>query len=180
MTGLQRIRSIIIGCLMMACGILILVIPNLGYGIVALILSVAMLLYGIRTLVYYFTMARNMVGGRGILYIGVIVLDLGIFTLTIADNGTVFIIIYLLTIHLFSGLVDILRALEAKRILAPFWKHKLSYGIVNIVIAVAAFISGVILRSTDMLVYIYSAGLIYSAISRIITAFRKTAIVYIQ
>ena len=36
------------------------------------------------------------------------------------------------------------------------------------------------IRMANMAVYIYAAGLIYSAVIRIITAFRKTAMVYIQ
>ena len=121
-----------------------------------------------------------MVGGRGILYIGVIILDLGIFTLTIVDNPTSFVVAYLLTIHLFAGLVDILRSLESKRISAPSWKFKLSTGIVNIVVAIAAFVFGMVHRSLEVLSIIYGLGLFYSAITRIITAFRKTAIAYIQ
>jgi hypothetical protein len=35
-------------------------------------------------------------------------------------------------------------------------------------------------KDKDMLVYIYASGLLYSAAVRIVNAFRKTAIVYIQ
>lgn len=165
---------------MILCSVLIVYYPSVGLYFIIAILSISLTLYGIRTLIYYFSMARHMVGGRGILYLGVVILDFGIFTMTIADNPTSFVIIYLLAIHLFSGLVDILRALEAKRISAPSWKFKFSSGVVNIVVAIAAFVFGTFLKSLDVIVYIYAAGLIYAAISTIITAFRKTAIAYIQ
>ena len=121
-----------------------------------------------------------MVGGQAILYRGVMILDLGIFTLTIADNPTVFVIIYLLLIHLFSGVIDILRALEEKGVQAPSWRFKFGSGVVNIVLALLAFIAGTVMKSMETLVYIYCLGLFYSASARIISAFRRTAIVYIQ
>jgi hypothetical protein len=46
--------------------------------------------------------------------------------------------------------------------------------------AVIALVSGVILGSMNTVVYIYSAGVIYSGIMKIAGSFRRTAIVYIQ
>ncbi len=180
MTIFQRIKTASAGFLMILCGIIMIYDPNLGYLLTALILSVSLTLYGIRILVYYFTLARHMVGGRGILYIGIVVLDLGIFTLTIVDNTSIYILVYLLAFNLFSGLVDILRALEARRTASPRWKLKFSTGIVSILIGVAAFIAGVIFKSENLLVILYCVGLFTSAAARIYTAFRKSAIVYIQ
>ena len=39
---------------------------------------------------------------------------------------------------------------------------------------------GIVLRSADLVVYIYCAGLCYAGIMRMISAFRRTAIVFIQ
>ena len=83
---------------------------------------------------------------------------------------------YLIAVHAFSGFVDVTRALEAKRLSAPSWKLNFSTGVVNIILAVLCI---VFLRLESIAVYIYSAGLIWSAIARIITSFRKTAVVYI-
>ncbi|MCR5503248.1 MAG: DUF308 domain-containing protein [Lachnospiraceae bacterium] len=180
MTIFQRIRSVIIALVMILSGVLMLCLPDIGYAVAALILSISLLLYGIRTLIYYFTLARHMVGGRGILYIGIVVLDLGIFTLTVADNMEIYILLYLLAFRLFSGLVDILRALEARRYESPGWKSKLAVGIVNILMALLALAAGIVFRSEELLVVLYCAGLFGSALARIATAFRKSAIVYIQ
>ena len=180
MTALQRTRNIITGIFMIASCIVLLCFPEVGYLFVMFILSLSLVVSGLKTLLYYFTMARKMVGGQAILYRGVMILDLGIFTLTIADNPTVFVIIYLLLIHLFSGVIDILRALEEKGVQAPSWRFKFGSGVVNIVLALLAFIAGTVMKSMETLVYIYCLGLFYSASARIISAFRRTAIVYIQ
>ncbi len=180
MTILQKTRNILTALIMLAFCALLIYLPEDGSGLVLMILSFSLVIYGIRTLNYYFSMARHMVEGRGILYLGIIILDLGIFSVTVADNSDFFVIVYLLTIYLFGGIVDILRAFEAKNLSASSWKFKLSSGIVNIIIALIALISSTFFKSPRVLVYIYCAGLVYSAIARIITVFRKSAIVYIQ
>ena len=72
-----------------------------------------------------------------------------------------------------------LRALEARKLEAPDWKLKLPVGIVNIGFAAAALVFGLLLGNMRDLTWIYAAGLIYSALENLISAFRKTAIVYI-
>jgi hypothetical protein len=180
MTAFQKIKNIVIAIFMLIGSAIIFWVPEDGITLIVLILSISLIINGLRNIIYYFTMARHMVGGRSILYTGVIIFDLGVFSLSVSDNSDRFVILYMLIIHMFSGLVDILRALESKRMSAPSWRFKFSSGVVNIAIAIAAFVSGYMFKSLTLIAYIYSAGLIYSAISRIITAFRKTAIVYIQ
>jgi len=173
----QRIKNILIGLLMILGSIILIAFPEDGLLIVAGVLSLSLFIYGIKTLIYYLTMARHMVGGRIILYIAVIVLDFGMFTMMMTNIPKMYIALYLLAIYAFSGAIDILRALEAKKYQSSAWKLKLISGIINIVIAILCV---VFIGSTNMIVYLYCAGLIYSAVVRIATAFRKTAIVYIQ
>ena len=135
-----------------------------------------MVIYGIRSLVYYFTMARHMVGGKYSLYLGVIALDFGMFTLAMSDIPRLYIAIYLMFCHAFSGVIDIMRGLEA-RSYEGSWKLTTTHGLVSVFIAIACC---VFIRSNMILVYIYAAGLMYSSCIRIITAFRRSAIVYIQ
>ena len=156
MSLMQRIKSIAAALLMIAA-------------------AVAMLIY----LVYYFSMARHMVGGKRILYQGLIVFDLGIFTLTMAYNHTVYVILYLLAIHAFAGVVDVMRAMEARRFDGP-WRMDMATGVVNVAIAILAVICGFFLNSMQDIVYIYASGLIYSAVLKIVNALRKTSIIYIQ
>ena len=177
MSGGQRIKNILIGIAIILGALILIAFPEDGIIITASILSLSLFIYGIKTLIYYATMARHMVGGRIMLYLAVVVLDLGMFTMMLTNIPKIYIVLYLVVVYAFAGAVGILRALEAKRYQAPMWKLSLISGIINVVIAILCII---FMRSTNMIVYLYCVGLIYSAIVRIVTAFRKTAIVYIQ
>lgn len=177
MSGVQRIKDILIGILIILGAVILIAFPKEGFIITAAILSLSLFIYGIKTLIYYFTMARHMVGGRIMLYLAVVVLDLGMFTMMLTNIPKIYIVLYLLVIYAFAGVVDILRALEAKKYQASSWKLSLISGIISVVVAILCV---VFIGSTNMIVYFYSAGLIYSAIVRIVTACRKTAIVYIN
>lgn len=177
MSNGQRIKNILIGIAIILGALILIAFPEEGMIITASILSLSLFIYGIKTLIYYVTMARHMVGGRIMLYLAVVVLDLGMFTMMLTNIPKIYIVLYLVVVYAFAGVVSILRALEAKRYQAPMWKLSLISGIINVVIAILCII---FMRSTNMIVYLYCAGLIYSAIVRIVTAFRETAIVYIQ
>ena len=174
----QRIRSVVSGIFMIALSIVMLLLePETSFLLAAVILSLTLLIAGVRSLVFYFTMARHMVGGKMLLYVGLIILDFGIFTMTLTDVPHLYLIVYLLVTHAFGGVIDILRTLEARRNGAASWKLNASQGIVNLLVAVLCLFS---LHSTRLLMILYCLGLLYSAVVRIISAFRKTAIVYIQ
>jgi uncharacterized membrane protein HdeD (DUF308 family) len=177
---MQRVKKVLLALLMTACSAVMVLYPEPGYVIVAIIVTFSLIVYGLRMLLYYFTMARHMVGGKTVLYIGIIILDLGILTLTTIDDPKLFIVIYLLGVHAFSGLMAVLRALEAKRLNSPGWKWILSGGVLNLAVAVLAVIVGFFLRSQTNLSYLYAACLFWSACVELVSAFRKTAIVYIQ
>ena len=168
----QRFINVFTGLLTIALGIYLILDPADGFTVVATILSFSLSVCGIRYLVYYFTMARHMVGGKLILYVSIIALDLGIFTASLLDTPNFYIILYLIGMHAFSGVIDILRGLEARSYGGASWKLSIAHGAVSILIAIACV---VFLRSVNVLVYIYAAGLIYSALMRIAAAFRRTA-----
>lgn len=175
MTTFQRIRSIVAGLVMIVAALIVIFEPEIGIFVAAIIFSVYLLVYGIRRLIYFFTMARHMVGGRTMLYLGVVILDLAIFTLSLMDAANVYIMIYLIAIHGFSGVVDILRAFEARKY-HNHWKMNFLRGIGNLLIAIAC---GVFIGSPETAAVIFGAGLIYSGIMRIVSALRRTAIIYI-
>lgn len=177
MNLIQKIINLSVAILMIISGLLLILLQDAGLVIVALIISLSLIIYGIRTLVYYFTMARHMVGGKFNLITGILVLDLGLFTLTMAGVPKIYIIIYLIILYAFSGVIDIMRAFEAKKFGASSWKLKLITGIIELLIAAAC---GVFADTGLVVVGFYALGLIYSAVMRIISAFRKSAIVYIQ
>ncbi len=180
MTNIQRVKKVLQALLMMLCAFIMAADPEDGYYIVAIIVCFGVILYGLRRLVYYCTMARHMVGGNANLYIGIIVLDLGVFILTTADDPRLFIVIYLLGVHAFTGAMGVMRALEARRYGSPAWKWSFADGLANLIVAVLAVIAGLFLKSNTDLSYLFAACLFYSACAHIVTACRKTAIVYIQ
>ena len=52
------------------------------------------------------------------------------------------VVIYLLIIYAFAGFVDVLRALEAKKYGAPYWKPKFITGVIEVLFAIALLIIG--------------------------------------
>ena len=176
MTRIQHLGAFLGGLLTLLCAAILLKLGGEGYGVIVAIISVTLFLRGVSALWYYFTMARHMVGGKRILFNGIISLDFGMFALTLDNVPQLYVVLYLIACHLYAGVVDVLRALEAKRLGSKHWKLNLMYGVANIVIAALCVLS---LRSPALLVEIYAAGLIYTGCLRIVTAFRKTAIAYI-
>lgn len=179
MTKFERARTFIEGLIIVLCCIILIVLKRKGYAVLLFILGMSFMIRGVRYLVYFFAMARHMVGGKMILFIGIIYLDFGMFTLTLRDEPLVFVGLYLLGLYAFSGLVDILKAMEAYRI-NGYWKHTLITGIVQVAIAGMALFCGIVLKSPLLLVRLYCMGLLYSGISLIIQSLRTTTIAYIQ
>ena len=176
MSSFQRVRYVFQGLMMLLCVAVLLLTPEKGYRVIGYILSVVLAVGGLRALLYYFTMARHMVGGKIILFRGIIALDLGMFAAALADIPPIYVLLYLLIVNLFSGAVDVMHAREARKLGAP-WRLLLASGLADILMAVACAFC---LRSPTILSYVYSAGLLSSACLRFAQAFRKTAIVYIS
>ena len=177
MTKTQKIIGILGSLLMIVAALYILTDIESGYRKIMWILSAYLAIAGARELFYFFTMARFMVGGRMILYEGIILLDFGVFSATLSDDSKIYIIIYLAVIHAFGGLVSILRALEAKRFGAGVWKLKSVQGILDMAVA---FMCIYHMKSADTAIYIYSFGVIYSACLRMASYLRKDKLIYIQ
>ena len=84
-------------------------------------------------------------------------------------------LIYLSVLFGFAGLVDVLHSLESRRV-GGSWRFNLSHGILNIILAgICLFF----IRTGRLVEVIYGISLISSAILRIISATRRTAVVYI-
>ncbi len=180
MTRRRRVLNVITGLLIWLMGAGLFLDPRGGISVVALILSLTFTFRGIERLWYYFTMARYTVGGKMTLYIGMLYLEVGLLTSELWNNPQIYIILYLMAVHAFSGVVDILRGIEAKRLKTQSWKYRIVYGVTNLVISGALMVAGLFGGNIELAMYVYGAGLIYSGCMRIGNAFRKQAIVYIQ
>ena len=176
----QRIRSLLSGLCMLLCCAVMVIDPKDGYFLAAVIIILSMLSYGLKLLIYYQTMARHMVGGKATLFLAILILDFGVFVTSVVDNPILFLLLYLLLFHGFSGAISILRSKEARSFSASFWVWNLMAGIVNLGVAIGAVFAAMVLRSVEVLGYLYFAGMLYAAFVRIISAFRRTEIVYIQ
>ncbi len=180
MSRFQRIRSFIIGVLLLLYSLLLLLLPKDSYGTITLIIALILLFYGARQLIFYLRMARHMVGGKIILYEAIIILDLGLFTYSLYDDQSLTILVFLLIIYSFTGFVDILRAFEEKKNGSRRWVGKLLTGSAMVIFAAALVVIALVMKNTLILKYGFCLSVAYAGIRRIISAFKKTAIVYIQ
>ena len=177
MTRFQRIKGFLAGLLLILCGLTLISLPEENFEFVAILLGLYLIFAGLKNLVYYFTMARHMVGGQFLLIMGVIIFDFGVYSFSLFDDSSFIIISYLTGIHLFSGALNLVKALSEIRSSISFWKTDMLQAGVNFVMAVLCL---TFRHTPSVLVYLYAAGLFYSAAVRIWSVFRRTAIVYIS
>ena len=176
MTLWQRISRVLTALLIIAAAVLLLFLGEEGYMIVITILSFYLLIYTMRMLVFYFRMARYMVGGRQMLYRGILLFDLALFALSLSSVPTIYVMIYLIGMMIFSGVVDVMNAMSSKK-LKGRWKLRMFRGVVSVFFG---FLCLFTMNTPKMAVLIYSVSLIYNGIMRLISAFRPTAVIAIQ
>ena len=180
MSKFRRVLNVLTGLLMILGGILVMLMESAdGLKLALIFIQFGMTFRGFGALHYYLTMAKYMVGGRSVLYRGMIYLDMGVLAGSLFNNPVTYTVIYLAAIHVFAGAVSVLRANESRKI-GGHWRLRMIYGITDLMLAAAVVIAGVALGRPEIAAYVYGAGLIYTAILRIAGAFRRTDIVYIQ
>ena len=180
MSRFGRIIKAISALFVIAVAVLMLYLDAIhGLELVLLVIQIGMTVRGLCALFYYFSMARHMVGGKDVLFRGMIFLDLGILAGMLFNHPAVYTLVYISLLHIFTGTVSSLRANESRKI-GSSWKLKMAYGITNILLPVIVAIYGIAYGRVSIAVWVYSTGLIYSSVLRIIAAFRRTEIVYIQ
>ena len=180
MTRFGRILNVIAAIITIAFAVLLFYLDAIhGIKLILIVIQTTMSLRGLQAIAYYLSMGRHMVGGQNVLYRGMIFLDLGMFTSSIADNPAGFLIAYIAAVDAFTGLVSILHSLEAKRNGSLKWKNDFIFGLVSVFLAVIVLIGGFVLKRPYVSVCAYAFGLIYSSVMQITSAFRRNAIVYI-
>lgn len=180
MTKVQRFNSFMGGLLMIVFGVFLFIHHKDAIDFIAVVVSIYLITVGIKNIIFYFKMSRYMVGGARSLFTGIILTDLGLYALMLQEMPSVYIILYLLAIHAFSGAVDILEAVTSLRSGHVSWRLKLLAGLGNFALAVVAVVYGLMKGNINTVVYIYGAGVCYSGFMRMINAFKRTAITYIQ
>lgn len=176
MTKVARIFNAAAGICILMISAVMYAFPDIGYALAAWILGCVLLVKGLKQFAYYISMGIHMVGGEIILFKALITTDLGIFTLTIHGTGQRYIMLYFALYYIFEGIISCFRSMEARKYEAGSWKTNLVSGIFEITIAVICLIHN---NSESMMLKIMCFGLVVSAITRIATALRKSAIIYI-
>ena len=177
MSWFQRVKNVVIALCMILGAVILLLGEENGCFLVMLILACSLIIRGISEFIYYITMARFMVGGKLFLFISAVFFDFGVFTISLADESKIVVVLYLIGFHAFAGLVNLLRAREARRYKSSAWRINMAQGVTSLLILAASLIFA---RDEGMLILLYCAGMVYSAFLRIYSAFRRTAVVYIQ
>ncbi len=177
MGSVKRISYFFLGLLMILSSFVMFTWPEIGYELVLLILELTLLIHGIRQLVFYGLMARHMVGGINVFYNGLFYLDAGLFTLYLSDMPRIYVMIYLIGCMLFSGVTDAAHANEMRKQKFRHWKYELFSGLVKVLISLVCLFH---INSMEIIAIVYGIGLLHSAVTHIVTAFRRTAIVYVQ
>ncbi len=177
MTKWQKIKAVLGAVVSLIFVPILLQDADKGCALIAAVLGFSAAIAGLRMIIYFFSMARHMVGGRLILYQGVIALDFGAFTLCLATVPSQYIMAYLIIGYLFYGVIEILNALDIKKKKLGSHRFKLATGIGSIVFGIVCLTQ---IGSADAMVYLYCFGVVWSAISRVISAFRPSAVVYVE
>lgn len=180
MTKLQRVWNFLSGLVLLLLAAGFFADPFNGLERAAALLDLTFMVRGIGGVYYYVTLARHMVGGKTALYRGLIFLDLWAFTSTLLRYYEVYLILYLAGVNAFTGLVEILRSREERNAGNASWKYRLAYGLASAIISVMLVAGGMLLHSIRLIIYVYAAGLLYKGCVRIASAFKRTAIVFIQ
>ena len=193
MTQWQKLKNLIFAVLEILFAALILVLRDkdfshlnipgaerltqgvVSYYLIMTVFMIVMLINGIRFIVFYFTMARFMTGGRGMLYRGILYTDLALYTLSLNSVPVNYIMTYVTAILIIAGAINLFQAFDILK-LGGFWQFKLVQGIVTIGLAFYGFTH---LHQPMVLSGICAIALIYDAIMQVIAVFTPTQIITI-
>ena len=173
----RRVFNVLTGLFTILFGLFMFSGQDRAYTAMLFFLEFALIIRGVRLLVYYNSMARHMVGGKIILYEGIFFLDIGLLFVSIDDLPWMYVMLYLVIGLAISGVVDLLRANEIRLLESGHWKYHAFTGIVKILATVISFAS---FKYPFILVGVYSFGVVHSGAAKIISAVRPGAIVYIE
>lgn len=176
MSKTRRIFTIIKSLILLLLAAAILIDPESGYMILLLIMELWLLFSGIKQMIYYFSMAKYKVGGLTTLYKSILIIDVSLLFLGMNNAPRKLIMIVLAFSLAFNGVVYIMKAMKSKKLESATWKSQLIRGILMFLVAIVCII---FINSTRIAAVVYGLSLIAVAVSDIIDATRRTAIIYI-
>ena len=177
MSKVRRVLTILASLCCILGAVSLMLIPDIAYEVLALGIGLTLVYYGVRYIIYYLTNAQHMVGGKWFLLIGIIMFDMGVFATAIYDRAQKLTLIYIICAQLVAAVLGLIRAAGDKKDNNPSWKLHLAQSIGSFVQVILCVI---FINSSMIPLYLYCIYSIYTAILMIISAFKKTAIVYVQ
>ena len=172
-----RVVKFLTGIFIILGAIILIKVPEIGHLVIILVLGFSLLVTGIGSLIYYFTMTRHMVGGRDTLYKGLIEVDLALLTLSFSDIPKIVVLIYLGVVFGVAGVLRVLRGLEAKKRQAVGWYWTVISGAAYLSITV---LCQIFYQNSVAIVMIFAVGLMFIGSERIVSSFYRSKIVYVQ
>ncbi len=176
MTIWQKLRNVLLAVSMIFIGAAMLVFGEKAYMAIIGIFSLTLEIMGLRMLWFYFRMARHMVGGRNILFRGLLFFDFGLFTGSLVWVPRLYVLMYFAGTMAFSGVVDLMWAKEARKIQSS-WRFKTFQGVVKMLFAISCLL---FMRSGTRVVDICAVGFIFSAVMSIVNTFRRQQVIMID
>lgn len=177
MSKTRRLWNIIVAILMIQAALLLMLVPDAAFILIVVFLSLVLTFKGLKFLIYYLTHAQHMVGGKWLMLVGLVLLDLGGLAMVLIEQAPSIMIVYVAGVHFVYAVLGIARAVTNKGDGNTGWKIDLAQGIGNLILAALCLI---FIHHVEIPVFIYCAGVIYSAILKIIASCKRTAIVYVQ
>ncbi len=177
MNKTQKIENFVIGLFMLATAMVIMLVPEIGYMIAGFMMGCGIIIYGAKSIIYYLFMARHMVGGRKILFNGIVITDFGIVALLLINQPQRILMFYLIVIYMLYGIINILRARDIKKQGGKNWIRKFTLGLIDVCVGVLCF---VFINSTNLVVIFYGIALLLYALAKIGSVFEKTEMIYIK
>lgn len=165
-----RLGNFILGAVIFLGAIVMICFPLDAIEVIATLIALSLLVVGVRYMILYFSLARHMVGGRAVFFYGLMALDLAILSGMVLSMDQRYVVLYLVGTHAFYGVIQLLRVFEERRFETVSWRVKMASALTNLVICLSCIF---FIRSTDIMVYIYCASLIGSAILRFFEAFKR-------
>ena len=177
MSKFSRVLSVLKSLLMIFIGAIILLVPDESdYIIVCIILGVVVTIEGFKKLFFYFSSAKNMVGGRRILINSIVNIDLGLISFLVLLEDPILAILYMVAVFILLGAIDILRSFEIKKNGSKTWIIKLIKGILTIAVGGVCIAFA---KYTETMLIVFGCAWIVLAVEGLITAFSKSAVTYI-
>ena len=177
MSKIRRVLTILASLIAIEGSVAIMMMPEIAYKVLALGIGMTLVYYGVRYIIYYITNAQHMVGGKWFMLIGIIMFDMGAFATAIFDRAQVITMIYIIATHFVVTVLGAVRTVGDRKDNNPRWKISLAQCIAGFI---QVTLSLIFINHSMIPLYLYCIYAIYTSILMIISAFKKTAIVYVQ